>query len=365
MVPDTEGFLTPVVEASCCVQCGRCSDVCPHYGYRQPSDRTVPPRALAAWHLDADIRGRSSSGGAFTALAGAIMEQGGAVIGAALDADWVCRHAMVEGADSLDCLRGSKYVQSGIPIAVFRAVADRLEGGRPTMFSGTPCQIAGLRNFLGREYRHLYCCDLVCHGVPSPEWLRRYVSAMQRREARLTKLSFRDKLRGWKRFGVRLEWGDGRTRHETLQQNVYMSAFLKSNCLREACYTCPFATTKRPGDVTLADYWKVKARYPEYDTDDRGTSLVLVNTSKGAAWLDQCRQTLFMGDADLAQAVSGNAVLSRPVERPRERDTFYRDMLDMSVSRLRHKYRLYPSPFWRKILGRCRRRLVRLMETHS
>ncbi len=140
-----------------------------------------------------------------------------------------------------------------------------------------------------------------------------------------------------------------------------MAAFLKNHTLRESCYACKFTTTERQGDLTIADFWKVAAKYPQYDTDDKGTSLVLVNTEKGQQWLGRCKPNLFTGAADLMQAIAGNPMLQRPADRPSTRDTFYPDTKRMSIRQLRRKYRLCPAPIWRKTLGRAKRLVLRTM----
>lgn len=344
MLTDSEGFPSPVVDAAHCTDCGLCLQICPWQTVRGCEDRIIPPQVYAAWHLNQDIRRQSSSGGVFTALAEDILSRGGAIVGAAFDEDMVVRHVLVEDANGLARLRGSKYVQSEIPDELYIQIRNLLNQGRYLLFSGTPCQVAGLNNFLGKDFENLYCCDLVCHGVPSPGWFKKYLYSLSKENSPVIQFSFRDKKTGWKRFGIKKTWADGCSTFESLYSDPYLASFLRNYCLRASCYACKFTTTARQGDITLADYWGVATKYPEYDRDDRGTSLLLVNSKKGKMWLNHCEQSLFTGVADLEHATAANPQLCRPVFMPPERLTFFRDMLTLSVIELRGKYQLYPPP---------------------
>jgi NAD-dependent dihydropyrimidine dehydrogenase PreA subunit len=357
MKANSEGFLYPAVDKTHCSDCGLCLQTCPWMNQPRITNAFSPPRVYAAWHLDDETRRLSSSGGVFTALADAILEKGGCVAGAAWDADMVCRHILVEDSKNLDRLRGSKYVQSEIAPELFARIGNELSQKRHLLFTGTPCQVAALRNFLGQDDENLLCCDLVCHGVPSPAWLRKHLAASRKRSLPVTSIRFRDKTNGWKRFGVRKIYSDGSSLYKGMHADPYMASFLKNMCLRPSCYKCKYTSTARPGDITLADYWRVATKYPEYDREDKGTSLLLINSNKGRKWLDHCRATLFLGEGDLFHAMSGNPMLSRPATRPPERDTFMEDISILSVSELRKKYGLHPRPLLQRGLGYIQRRL--------
>jgi len=365
LVANTEGFLYPEVDIVRCTECGLCAGVCPWQNNLERSDRVAPPQVYAAWNLDAGIRRQSSSGGVFTALADSVLEHGGVVVGAAFDENMVCRHLLVEEGNGLAALRGSKYVQSEIPAELYQRIRSLLVNGRYLLFTGTPCQVAGLRNFLGKDFQNLFCVDLLCHGVPSPAWLRKYINESQTDTHRVTNIDFRDKETGWKRFKVKTKRSDGTSLIEGMFNNPYMASFLKDYALRESCYACKFTTTHRQGDLTIADFWKVATKYPEYDTEDKGTSLILVNSKKGQSWLNSCHSKLFIGMGDLEQAIFGNPMLARPACRPAARDSFYRHVSIMSVRQLRRKYRLHPQPFWRRVLAGVNRRLKRLVKTSA
>ncbi|MFH2044522.1 MAG: Coenzyme F420 hydrogenase/dehydrogenase, beta subunit C-terminal domain [Pseudomonadota bacterium] len=360
MLADTEGFLYPQLDSTRCEDCGLCITTCPLCAVCDVEYRIDPPLVYASWHLDKDVRHESSSGGVFTALAEDIIKHGGAVVGAAFDESMVVRHLLIEDYDSLSFLRGSKYVQSIITPELYQQIQSLANEGRYVLFSGTPCQVAALRNYLGREYENIFCCDILCHGVPSPAWFKKYLMSLQKGASQVIQLAFRHKLKGWKQFKIMKTWRDGSTCFDEMHVDPYMSSFLKNYCLRKTCYVCKFTETIRQGDITIADYWGVANKYPQYDRDDKGTSLLLINTIKGQGWLKLSEDRLFLGKGDIETAVAGNPVLSRSARKPPERDTFLQDMVSTSVADLRSKYRLYPNPrkpFWRRALGFIWRRL--------
>jgi coenzyme F420-reducing hydrogenase beta subunit len=371
--PDDEGFPHPHIDLAICINCDLCRQVCPvsrKTGLAQTPPKadepakTHRPEVFAAWHLDDAIRLASSSGGVFTALAENILARGGVVVGAAYDENMVVRHVIVDTPADLPSLRGSKYVQSQISPALHRQIRDLLKQGRPVLFSGTPCQVAGLRSFLRQPSEALFCCDLICHGVPSPLLFERYVQHSQAGGGgTIANVSFRDKTNGWKRYTIRHTLPDGQFRVTPWFDDSYMLAFANDYALRPACYACHFTTVARQGDITIADFWGVANKYPQYDQDDKGTSLILVNTEKGAAWLDACCEKLFLGKADLDTAIAGNPMLVRPTSRPKQRDTFYRNLNVLSFPTFVRKYRLcQPTRFrrlssWgkRTLLAMCRK----------
>lgn len=353
MPSNPEGFLYPKVDSTNCIECGLCTEVCPWLNQPAIVKRIFPPQVYAAWYLDDQIRRLSSSGGAFSALADTILDKGGVVVGAAFDENMVCHHIMVEDSAGLACMRGSKYVQSEITPELFSQIRCLLLQGRYLLFTGTPCQVAALRNYLGRDYETLFCCDLICHGVPSPGWFQQYISSLKKGNQFITSFEFRYKEVGWKQFRIKKIWSDGSYKIDSLLNDPFAASFLKDFSLRESCYVCKFTTTTRMGDITIADYWKVSTKYPEYDLDDKGTSLLLVNSKKGKDLLTYCQQSLFLGKGNLDHAIEGNPMLIRPAARPPERETFFLDLQKMKIKKFQRKYQLYQKSrkIWRRVLG--------------
>ena len=364
MQPDEKGFQHPNINDEICIKCELCRQVCPICSTntnieKQHSEKGKHqfPDVFASWHLDEDIRQKSSSGGVFTALAENILSTGGVVVGAAFDEKLIVRHAIVETPADLDKLRGSKYVQSELSPVLYRKIRDLLNQNRTVLFSGTPCQVAGLKSQLTKAYDNLFSCDIICFGVPSPRLFDRYVQENLSKGDQMINVSFRYKIKGWKQSCIRRDLQNGRSKSIAISADSYMLAFLRGYALRKSCYSCKFKNTKRYSDLTLGDFWGVAKKYPQYDLDDKGTSLVLVNTKKGQSLLESCKSRLFLGPADLDTAVAGNPMLVRPCRLPPERSTFYHDLERLSFQALIIKYRLHLPPLSHRILATLKRRI--------
>ena len=313
MQTDNEGFLYPVVDKDACTDCGLCEKVCPVI---HQSALVEPQATYIAINRDEEIRQQSSSGGIFTLLAEQVIAEGGVVFGARFDTDWSVIHAWTDTVEGLAAFRGSKYVQSRIG-DTYREAKEFLKQGRKVLFSGTPCQIAGLKKFLRKEYDNLLTVDFICHGVPSPGVWQRYLEEL-REELRaergvgkntvplsmdelpvITGISFRDKTNGWKKFGFRLRYAASeaapnsvsasaiKEEEEFLQpftDNPFMRGFLADVYLRPSCYACPAKSGKSGSDITIADAWGMDCFAGEHD-DDKGACYVLENTAKGTSYM--------------------------------------------------------------------------------
>lgn len=280
---DREGFYYPAVDMEKCIDCNLCVNVCPVVHQKQP---TRPDRIFAAINPDEETRLQSSSGGVFSLLAEAIIRQEGIVFGAAFDGDWEVKHIAVSDRAGLARLRGSKYVQSYIN-GQFTLAEKYLKEGKKVLFSGAPCHIAGLKNFLKHDYDNLYSVDFICHGVPGPMVWQAYLDEVLSRfridRHSIRRINFRDKSSGWKKFSFSLTYqkrGKERTVTEPFYRNYYVRGFLHNIYLRPSCYACPAKAGKSYSDVTIGDFWGVKHVFPDV-CDDKGTSLVMVNSEKG------------------------------------------------------------------------------------
>ena len=278
MEPDSEGFLYPKVDETQCVNCGLCEKVCPILLKQKPDPIKV--EAYAAYTSNNELREKSSSGGIFSLLAQEILNRGGTVAGAAFAADFSVRHILVENDAELDRLRGSKYVQSRMEDTYVR-IRDLLKQGRPVLFTGVACQIAGLKAFLGREYENLYTVDVLCHGVPSPKvWAHYRREQAQIHGTILEEVSFRDKRKGWRHYSMALNFAEGVEYCRPGAEDTYLRVFLRDLCLRPSCHSCRFKDFPRLSDLTIGDAWGIERHMPDLD-DDHGTSVVLVNSEKG------------------------------------------------------------------------------------
>ncbi len=323
MVRDEEGFDYPAVEQARCTACGTCVAVCPVLVPPDAAGYRARPVAQFWRHRDNGVRGRSSSGGAFSVLASKALADGAVVYVAAFTPDFsAVRHVPARDEEGIAALRGSKYVQSDT-VQAFRAIVEDMKHGRRVLFTGTPCQVAGLRKLVGSDFHGLVTCDLVCHGVPSPGVFAKYMAEQcSRYSAATTAYDFRDKTCGWHCSSVRQTFANGRVYTRWNWGDPFSHGFYRDAFLRPACHTCCFTGLPRLGDITLGDYWGVGSRFPEQD-DHRGTSLVLANTDAGESLLQACAGSMHAGIGDLDHAVAHNSALVRPTVVPPWRQEFF------------------------------------------
>ena len=264
MVEDREGCLYPLVDVDNCINCSLCERVCP---IANQHDSRVPKKSYAAFHTDDSIRLQSSSGGVFSALADWMIERNGVVFGARFDDNWDVCHDWTDSHDGLQSYRGSKYVQSRIG-SCYKQVKSFLEGDRWVLFSGTACQIAGLKEYLKKDYEKLLAVDVICHGTPVPKVWRDY---LQEKGTEFSSISFRSKSNGWNNYRIRFDGKNGSTSEQVFYENVFMKGFLANLYLRPSCTTCRFKSGRCGSDITLGDYWGVQNEHPQLD-DEKGIS---------------------------------------------------------------------------------------------
>lgn len=328
MKADMEGFVYPQVDLSRCIDCKLCEKVCP---VLHPASSTEAPSVYAGINNDTDIRLQSSSGGIFTLIAEQILQKNGVVFGACFDEQWNVVHRYTETKEGLSRFRGSKYVQSHIGDSFLQAKRF-LDEGREVLFSGTPCQIAGLKNFLRKPYQNLLTVDVVCHGVPSPKVWQKYLhesvcKAYHIRQSssfswadKITEISFRSKEQGWKTYHIKIEYQNGKKERAPFYNNTYMNVFLSNLSLRPSCYACPAKLHYTQSDITLADLWGIDRLHPEID-DDKGCSLILVHNAHTLSLLKSLDCQL--QEQDLDEAIAFNPNIIHSVKEPINRKFFY------------------------------------------
>ncbi|ALU13852.1 coenzyme F420 hydrogenase beta subunit domain-containing protein [Eubacterium limosum] len=322
MISDTEGFWYPQINEEECIDCGLCEKVCPVITPIKFAD-TFKPVAYACYNTDEKTRLASSSGGVFTLMAETVLKQGGVVFGAGFDEGFNVCHQCVERVEELDKLRMSKYVQSKIGEA-YREAEAFLKADRMVLFTGTPCQIGGLKAYLGKPYDHLITQDIICHGVPSPIVWKYYINFCKKNNnERITeKITFRRKDFGWKKFSLAITYESGKEYCQDFTQDLFMKGFLKDLYLRTSCHACAFKSVKRHSDITLADFWGIENVAPEM-FDDKGTSLVLIQSEKGKALFKSIEKNLICQGVDLDEALKYNPAAIRPAPIPKNREAFY------------------------------------------
>ena len=338
---DEQGFYRPVIDPAKCIGCRRCVAVCPAHGHLRKNE---PKKAMAAYVRDKALRAASTSGGAFSAIASHILSQGGVVFGAAFDEEFVVRHQYVDKMEDLGKLRVSKYVQSCVGDS-FRQAKAFLEAGRSVFFTGTPCQINGLKNFLGKDYENLLTADIVCHGVPSPQIFSEYLQRIEESCAsEIECVRFRYKTGEYKHSGIERLYNmkimlcNGKEYLKKVNEDPYLLAFFSNLCLNLACYACQFATKERPGDLTMADFWGFKAHSLDWVDTGKGISLVLLNTEKGERIFHEASSVLKWQERPLEEAIAGNPHLSHPISRGEKYEEFWQDYRVHGYAYVEKKY---------------------------
>lgn len=354
MQENAEGFSYPKIDMDICVDCGLCVKVCPAIHADDIKSKSYD--VYAAQLKDKTILKKSSSGGVFSLIAEYVIGSGGIVFGAAWDEHLQLRHIGVESIDALQKLRGSKYVHSDIGNTFVQA-RDNLKTGRLVYFTGTPCQIAGFKLFLRKDYTNLITSDLVCHGTPSQKLFNLFVKGMEKdRNVRLIDYQFRDKkVFGWScsSSSSSINRKTGKKKYHFYDRNMvgYFQAFIKGHITREDCYKCPFACPERVSDITLADYWDISSHHPEFPNRRDGVSLILINSTKGRNLLDLLEKNVILCKSTLTSALeTSNHNLKASTPRPSERDKAYTEAFsDFESFRNKYAAMARPEDFYRRM----------------
>lgn len=318
MTADEQGFLYPKVDQTACVECHLCEKVCPVINAGEPAEPLV---TLAAKSRDADVRARSASGGVFNALAQRTIAAGGAVYGARFNADYTVEHGKAVNMEEVTALMGSKYVQSSIGDC-FKDAEKELTSGRKVLFTGTPCQIAGLKHYLRKDYDNLLAVELICHSVPSPKVWQAFLRNEVAKGGEVAAFSFRDKRDGWNRYAFSARNSDGDYIYfEPGATNTYMRGFLADLFTRPSCSRCPAKSGRSGADITIGDFWGVKHMHPDI-YDEKGVPLVLARSPKGA---DALRELpLDSEQATWEEALASNPALVKSRPASPQRAEFWR-----------------------------------------
>ena len=313
MQPDVMGFLYPQVDKEKCIECGACERVCAFNDHYDTSMNLPKPEVYGARHKDMHEVETSRSGAAFIAISDYILENGGVVYGAGYADHFRVVHKRARTKEERDEFKGSKYVQSDLR-GVFRQVKKDLKDGLRVLFSGTPCQTAGLNSYIGKKLReNLYLVDIVCHGVPGPYMWRDYLAYLEKKQgAEICWVNFRDK----QKFG----WAAHKETFKFVKGGGKMSftyLFYQHIMFRHSCGVCHYTNTKRPSDITLADFWHWQKTDPTINLDDKGLSLILINTEKGKKLFEAAKADLNVIPARLEDCMQGNMQRPSPIHPKR------------------------------------------------
>ena len=331
MVTDNEGFWYPNIDENKCSDCHLCMKVCPVINVPKVEEKI--PKAFAAYACDGKIRMESSSGGLFTVLAEEIIKSGGTVFGAVFDDDFKVCHIGSDKIEDLKKMRGSKYIQSRT-FGTYNEVEKLLKENKLVLYSGTGCQIAGLVNFLRKEYDNLYTIDVLCHGVPSLKVWEKYLSWQEKiASSKVMHVFFRNKISGWKVYSINLLFDNSTKYIKRFYDDPYMKLFLNDICLRPSCHNCGFKSLSRCSDITLGDFWGIENIAPDMD-DNKGTSIVLVHSKKGEKLLNKIKHLLKIKEVDANQALPDTMDSRKSVKAHYNRDKLFAMLNDNSIDEL-------------------------------
>ena len=334
MEPDDKGFLYPEIDYSLCIECGMCDKVC---GFDKDYAKIkTEPLIYAVKHKNDDVRSKSTSGGLFTALSDYALENNGVVFGVTFDKDLSVIHSMAENDEKRNKFRGSKYVQSNI-LNTYKEAKEQLEEGKIVVFTGTPCQISGLRTYLTKDYENLFTVDLLCHGVPSNKlWLEFIKIVEKRAKDKVENANFRDKNIGWGRSTFKFYYKNRKT--NVHGERSFSDLFYLNVMLRESCYNCKFRSYARPSDITIADFWGIDSFKPEIN-DDKGMSLAMINSDKGKKLFDIIKEKVDCWESDKKYLREDQ--ITGKVTRNEKADVFWEDYFKRGIKYVAVKYAHY------------------------
>lgn len=327
MKPDEEGFLYPVIDQALCVDCNNCVNVCPLTQDGNYKNENIPV-ILVAKHKSEEVLMMSTSGGIFTAISDAILGEGGVVYGAEYDNEFHVLHKRAENYEQRNSMRISKYVQSNMG-EIFQEVEKDLVDNKKVLFTGTPCQIAGLKAFIGHSSLadNLYLCDLICHSIPSPLVWEDYKTLLEKEYGgRLTSVKFRTKEIDWSRESSKKAFLFTTSQSEQVHNDTrfYKLFFEEKTIMRPSCEKCRFTDIHRASDITIADYWGIEKYAPEW-MDKKGVSIILINNEKGEELLRKCSDEVKYEKRPKEEALTEQQRLSEPVKFPEGRNKFWED----------------------------------------
>ncbi len=354
LIKNREGFLQADINLQKCVSCGLCRKACP--SQKEPFSKDFIQETWA-FKAEDTIRQTSTSGGAFSALANAVLEQEGSVFAVGTLKNNQVQHCRCTSAEDIAAVRGVKYIQSDFSFC-YQAVAADLLANKSVLVTGTPCQIAGMRAFAEQQKLptdNLYLADIICHGIPSPAVFQHYMAWLEKKYgSKINRYDFRSKAVSWRGVSCKAVLADGRQLENTRELACFLNTYYSGNITNEACYACPYARTERVSDVTVSDYWGIENCLPDFE-DQLGVSMVLINTQKG--------KSLFNRSVGQKQPASLTAAkqpqLKTPCQRPADRDMFWSQYFSQDIEKTFKQYGGYGNLSFRSKLYKLVKKLCK------
>lgn len=334
LLSDKEGFTYPQINQEKCTNCGLCETVCPIH--HPIIEKRQEPIIYAAINKNQQEYQTSSSGGIFITIAKQILSEEGCICGAAYTPSFKVVHQIAYTLKECQAFQGSKYVQSDLT-GIYQQIKDLLRTDKKVLFTGTPCQVQGLKLYLRKTYENLYTCDLICHGVPSPKIFNDYINFIKEK-SEIQSLNMKSKIKSEKGTAIQFIFSNGTKIRRTLKTDIWNDLYFKHFIIRPSCHECPFTNFHRPGDISIGDYWGASKFYPNFHKD-KMISLVLVNSKKGENIISKLQEKI-----DLLQISKEESIqpqLDHPTPASPLRDEFWKDYLNHNFKYIIKKYTRY------------------------
>lgn len=348
MIEDEEGFKYPKIDPNLCVKCGKCKTVCQIHSLKV--EKEIEPIVYAVKNADDETRANSTSGGAFSVFANKVLEENGVVYGVRYTDDFTVVHERAETVEEYARFRGSKYVQSNLNDC-FTRVKNDLKNDRKVFFTGTPCQISGLRTFLGNEASsdNIILCEIICHGAPSPKLFKDHIKLLEKeRNSKVVDYKNRSKVDGWHGHNEHVFFENGKNEYKTKLSQLHKDLFYAHLSIRPSCYACKYTQFPRCADISIADYWGIENFMPDFD-DNKGISMLILNTVKAQRIYEEVKTNFIARESNLEDAFYDNH--KKPAKMNANRERFWADYQAHGYLYVAQKYSAYT------MVGKIKRQL--------
>ena len=338
MEEDEEGFLYPKIDDNLCINCGLCEKTCAfQHGYKLNS-RLNKMKVYAIKNKSTEVRDKSTSGGIFYEIANNVLKNNGVIYGVVFDENFHTKHTRTDNIDGIKKMMGSKYSQSELG-DTYTNIKNDLKNGKEVLFTGTPCQVGGIIKYLQNvDTSKLILVDIVCHGIPSPKLFKEYISFLENKKGKkVTEYYHRSKINGWNQT-EEVRFNDEKLDFKSRLSQTWKRIFYTDLALRPSCYNCKYTNTERPGDITIGDFWGIELFNPEF-ADNKGVSLVMVNTEKGNKILEKIKDNLIISNQEIEKAIIKNPQIKEPTKVDQnKRKIFWNDYKNKGFNYIAKKY---------------------------